>query len=112
LLSTGSITEAAKAVRVSKTTFYKWLHNADFQDRYQAARTQAVDQAAAQLQGGCVEAVQVLRALVRSEDTPPAVRATSARIILDFAIGSREIDELGRGQQELRQEIAVLKESR
>jgi transposase-like protein len=49
LLTTGTITEAAQTVKISKTTLYKWLNQPDFQERYQTARRQAVDQAAAQL---------------------------------------------------------------
>ncbi len=65
LLSYPTIAEAARAVKVTDRTLFRWLQDPAFQEAYRRARWDAIGQAISQLQQGAREAVDCLRKRAR-----------------------------------------------
>jgi DNA mismatch repair ATPase MutS len=95
LLSEPTVTAAAGKVGIGERTLHTWLREPAFDEAYTAARHDAVGLAVGRLQhatGLAVDAlVEVLdiRTLARA-----GVRVAAAKVILDYALRFRELDEL------------------
>jgi hypothetical protein len=94
LLNETTVRKAAAASGVPERTLYAWLKDPAFLEEYRAARRAAVQQATARLQQASTAAVNVLLMTMARDTTPAAVRVTAARVILEFAIQSVELDDL------------------
>jgi transposase-like protein len=92
LLSSPSISEAAKAVGISEATLWRWLQRSDFQHAYREARNRLIEQALARLQQATGEAVATLRRNLTSGKASVEVRA--AQIILEQATKAIELYDL------------------
>ena len=94
LLTESGIAAAAKKAGVGESTLRRWLQDTDFAERCRSARRQVLEQSTARLQSATVDAVNALRAIVSSQDSPPSTRVSAARTILDMAYRAVEVDEL------------------
>jgi transposase len=110
LLEHRTIGEAASAIGVAASTIYRWLQEPDFQEAYQKARHQVVQQAISYLQHTCSEAVEALREVIMCKDTPPSSRVMAARTILDFSLKGIELDDLVSRIEKLERIVADKKE--
>ncbi len=95
LLSEPTVTAAAANVGIGERTLHTWLHEPTFADAYTALRHDAVALAVGRLQHATGSAVD---ALVDVLDTlppaPAAVRVSAAKVVLEYALRFRELDEL------------------
>lgn len=89
LLNTNSITEAAKACKLSEATIYRYLGNEDFQKEYRNARRLLVESSIGQIQKATAEAVQTLKRNLYCENPNAEIRA--AQIIIETAYKGIEL---------------------
>jgi hypothetical protein len=97
LLSEPTVTAAAAKVGIGERTLHTWLHDVPaFVDAYTAARHDAVGQAVGRLQHATGLAVDALVDVLDSASTPApaAVRVSAAKVIIEYALRFRELDEL------------------
>jgi predicted DNA-binding protein (UPF0251 family) len=66
LISSPSISEAAKKVGIGEKTLWRWLQLNNFKRRYQKARRVVVRQAIALVQAGMSDAVKALQEVMRN----------------------------------------------
>lgn len=94
LISEPTLREAANKAGISEATLWRWLQDPEFQEKYRTARRQAVSQSITQLQKISSEAVETLREVMNSKETPPASRVTAARAVLEMSIKAVEVEDL------------------
>jgi Helix-turn-helix of insertion element transposase len=76
LLEHPTLRDAAKAIKVSETTLWRWTQEQEFKAAYMSARREAVKQSIAHLQSATGEAVTCLRDVIkaRRQATPRKYR--------------------------------------
>jgi hypothetical protein len=95
LLSEPSIEAAAKLVGITGRTLQTWLTRPDFLALWAEAKRMVVQSATARLRSAMGRAVKTLEDVLDDKETPPAVRVTAARTILEMGFRSHEIEDLG-----------------
>ena len=101
LLTVPTVSAAARRIKVSETTLWRWLQEPQFQRAYRAARRQVVEAAIGRLQQACGDAVTALR---RNLTGRGAVSVSAARAILGQAIEAIEIMDLAERVEALEQQ--------
>jgi len=86
--------EAARRANVSRRTAYRRLEDGEFRRRVTVERDALVRAAVGRLTDASLDAVDSLRALAGDEATPPAVRVSACRAILDMGWRYREQAEV------------------
>jgi DNA mismatch repair ATPase MutS len=95
LLSEPTVILAAAKVKVGERTLHTWLHEPTFDAAYTALRHEAVGLAVGRLQHATGSAVDALVDVLDAEPpAPAAVRVSAAKVVLEYAIRFRELDEL------------------
>ena len=92
LLANPTIRDAAEACGVPERTLYTWLRRPDFAAEYHRRRGQLVQSAWSALHEKLSDAIGVVAALMEDPLTPPQVRLSAARAVLDYNL--RSIDQL------------------
>lgn len=85
-----SIRDAAAAAGVAERTARYWLAQPTIRRALQEATTQRLSAASAQSASALAEALAVLRDLLSAPDTPPAVKVSAARAVIEC--GFKTID--------------------
>src|SRR5205823_8868282 len=88
-----TVAQAAAHAGVSERTVYRRLKEPAFQDQIEALQNQMLQRAVAMLTAAAQEGIRSLVDL-QNESTPPAVRRSAARDILEMGIRLREAAEL------------------
>lgn len=109
LLTSSTLQDAAKVAGIGEATLWRWLQQEDFQEAYQDARRQAVNQAITRLQQATGEAVETLRNIAKDDEAKDSARVTAARVILELAFKAVEIEDLTGRVEELER---IAKEAR
>ena len=94
LLQEPTIEKAAARCGISEVTLWRWQQRKDFQELYQAARLRITDAAIAQIQQASVEAVEVLRDVMKKAYKNPAARVSAAKIILEIAFNATDLNRI------------------
>lgn len=95
ILSTTSVTDAARKCRLSEPTLYRYLQDEAFKHEYRNARRNVVEGAVGRIQSATSEAVSTLKRNMSCDHPSTEVRA--AQIILDVAYrGVEMLDILER----------------
>jgi hypothetical protein len=95
LLSEPTVTAAAAKCGIGERTLHTWLREPAFAAAYTAARHDAVGQAVGRLQHATGIAVDALVDVLDVDaPTPAAVRVSAAKVIIEYALRFRELDEL------------------
>jgi hypothetical protein len=97
LLSEPTVTAAAAKCGIGERTLHRWCTEPTFAAAYTAARHDAVGQAVGRLQHATGIAVDALIDVLDSEYAPiapAAVRVSAAKVIIEYALRFRELDEL------------------
>ncbi len=105
LLTEPTIREAAKTAGVGEKTLGRWLQDEDFCQSYREAKRQVVQQAVTRLQQISGEAVEALRGVMTDDTKPPSSRVAAARIVLDMALKSVELEDLEARVEALEKKI-------
>jgi ATPase subunit of ABC transporter with duplicated ATPase domains len=101
LLSYRTIEEAAQASKVGKTTLFRWFQDEAFQDSYRKARSEVVRHAIVQAQSSCSEAVNVLREIMNSTESPASTRVSAAKAVIETSIKAVEIEDIEKRLDDL-----------
>jgi transposase-like protein len=95
LLSSATIEDAASIAGISPTTAYRWHSQPEFKAEFREMQSAVVGDTLVQLKMSMGEALAVLRSVMAdAEDTPPAVRVTAARTLLDSAFKAVETTDI------------------
>jgi len=94
LISHRTIEEAARASGIGKTTIFRWLQDDVFQTAYREARGRVIRQAISQAQSACSEAIEVLREIMNSSESPASTRVSAAKAILETSMRAIETEDL------------------
>jgi len=95
LLSAPTLRDASKKSGIPERTIYTWMKSdTAFQSAYRQARRDSVQVAIGRLQRISADAVETIKAIMKSEESNASVRLAAAKTILDFALRSTEIDDL------------------
>lgn len=105
LLQQGSITKAARDVKVNRSTLTRWMKQPDFQRAYRAARSRLSESAITLLVRHSEAAAIALLGLIASAATPPAVKLAACSRVLDFALRAVEIDDLAARLEVLEEQM-------
>ena len=108
LMSTATVTDAAKVAGVGERTGYAWLADPDFSAAYREARREAVQQATARLQQMSGRAVVVVAQLMLDTSKPASVRLAAARTVLELAVKAVELDDLQQQLAALAERLAAI----
>jgi len=110
LLSSRTVEDAARVVKITPRTLYRWLNEPCFAAAYRQARRTAFAQCTARLQQASGAAASVLLRVMTDAATPAAVKVRSADSVLHHAEKASEIEDIEARVAELEQ--AVARESR
>lgn len=109
LLQQPNVADAAKQAGVGHRTLTRWLNsNPEFQAAYKEAKKQVVQGAIDQIRLACQEAVQVLQSIMSDVDAPSRSRVSAAKVILETAMRSIEIEEFNNRLAELERQLMLI----
>ena len=95
LLAQGlSPVEVADAIGVSDRTVRRWVKRPEVAEALRELQREALHGIARRLRALAQHATDALGHVLKSKDTPPAVRVSSARVILEFVVRLEEIEKL------------------
>lgn len=107
LLAQGlSPSEVADKVGVSDRTVRRWVKRPEVAAALRELQQEALHGIARRLRALAQHATDALGHVLKSEDTPPAVRVSSARAVLEFVVRLEEIEKL----RELEERIEGIEE--
>src|ERR1035438_1981403 len=85
LLSNRTVEDAARVVKITPTTLYRWLNEPGVDGAYRQARRPAFSQCTARVQRASRAAVSVLLRVLTDRATPAAVQGRAADSVLNYA---------------------------
>lgn len=94
LLSNRTVEDAARAVKITPRTLYRWLNEPCFAAAYRQACRTAFGQSTARLQQISSAAVSVLTRVMIDPATPAAVKVRAADSVLHHAAKASEIEDI------------------
>ena len=94
LLTSDTQAEAAKKCGLSERTLRLYLEDPEFFTEYQRRRQQMVTDATKKLQTCLQSAVETLKALTDDKETPPGIRASAARALLEYGLKYTDVTDL------------------
>ncbi|HEL0647940.1 replication protein [Streptococcus equi subsp. zooepidemicus] len=94
LLLTGNVAKASELSNITRKTGYEYLKSATFKRVYRERRSEQLKEATALLQNASIEAVEVLRDIMKDETVSPYARVQSAQTILTTAYKAVETVEI------------------
>ena len=94
LLSNRTVEDAARVVKITPRTLYRWLNEPGFDAAYRQARRTAFGQSTARLQQISSAAVSVLARVMTDPATPAAVKVRAADSVLHHAAKASEIEDI------------------
>ena len=94
LMTTRTISEAAKRSGYTERSLYRLLTQEEFITLYRQARWAAVGVAASRLQQSASQAVDTLSAVMTDKEASPSARVQAAKVCLDMALRTVELEDL------------------
>ncbi len=90
-----SVTDAAGRAEVDRTTLHRWMSgDAAFVATLNLTKRETLDAIRGELRSAVGDAAKVIRELVTSPDTPPAVRLRAALMLIE-SVGGLEHEPIG-----------------
>jgi hypothetical protein len=106
LLSNRTVEDAARAVKITPRTLYRWLNEPCFAAAYKQACRTAFGQSTVRLQQASGAAVSVLTRVMIDPATPAAVKVRAADSVLHHAEKASEIEDIEARVAELERAVA------
>lgn len=94
IVTSPSVSEAAKLAEVARSTLYRWMENDEFRRELERLRSEALELAHAELKGLMLKATQVVGESM--DDANPLVRLRAAQIALSIGLKAVEVKEIQR----------------
>ncbi len=110
IVSAPSISGAARAARIGRTTLVRWMQDPDFRAEIEQARRAVADLAFAEINGLALKSVIALADLL--EDPDPKVRNTAVRTALQNSLKIKEINDIGNRMDIMDHAFRMLKDQR
>lgn len=107
LLTSDTQSEAAKKCGLSERTLRLYLDNPEFYTEYQQRRQQMVIDATKKLQTYMQSAVETLKEITDNKETPPGIRASAARALLEYGLKYTDVTDLAERITELEKQAEV-----
>jgi len=107
LLTSNTQADAAKKCGLSERTLRLYLDDPEFFTEYQRRRQQMVTDATKKLQGYMQSAVETLFEIKNDPETPPAVRASAARALLEYGLKYTDAADLAERIEALERQSEV-----
>ena len=108
LIECGSVTAAADACGLTRNAVFKRLQNPAFRARHNELQSVVLGSAASELAAGSLEAVEVLRSIMRDYETSKGLKVQAAGLVLthcakyiETANVLQRLDALERAQTEV-----------
>ena len=111
LLSNRNVEEAARAVKITPRTLYRWLNEPEFDRAYRKARRKAFGQATARLQQASSAAVAVMMKTMVDTNAGASVRLRAADMVYSHAAKAIEIEDVDLRVSELERAMELSKSS-
>jgi transposase-like protein len=94
LLSQRSVDDAARSVKVTPRTLYRWMKEPEFDAAYRDARRAAFGQSVARLQQASGAAVSTLLKVMVDPSTPASTKVRAADSVLGHTAKAIELDDI------------------
>jgi hypothetical protein len=94
LLTNRSVEDAARAVKITPRTLYRWQQDPVFDKAYRKARRTAFGQGAARLQQASSAAVSAVLKIMVEQQTPASTRLRAADLVLTHGAKAIEIEDI------------------
>lgn len=94
LLTYPTVREASEAAQIPESTIYLRLRNAEFQKRYNQAKTELLENTTTFLQSRLQSATSVIVGLMNDTEVAAQTRLNAARTIFDYCIKLTEQTEI------------------
>ena len=94
LLSQRSVDDAARSVKVTPRTLYRWMKEPEFDAAYRAARRAAFGQSVARLQQASGAAVSTLLKVMVDPTTPASTKVRAADSVLGHTAKAIELEDI------------------
>ena len=107
LLTSDTQAEAAKKCGLSVRTLRLYLDDPEFFTEYQQRRQQMVIDATKKLQTYMQSAVETLKEITDNKETPPGIRASAARALLEYGLKYTDVTDLAERITELEKQAEV-----
>jgi uncharacterized protein (UPF0147 family) len=107
ILTLARLEEAADSLGVKYVTLWRWMQDSEMQNLLSDARRNLLIGTISGLQAAMGEAVTVLKEILTDAKTPPNVKVSAARIILDMGFKSWSAIELEERMNRLEQALNI-----
>jgi hypothetical protein len=94
LLTSRNVEEAARAVKITPRTLYRWLSEPEFDKAYRKARRHAFAQSTARLQQASGAAVSVMMKTMVEMGAAPSTRLRAADLVYSHSVRAIEIEDI------------------
>ena len=94
LLTNRSVEDAARAVKITPRTLYRWMNETEFDKAYRKARRAAFGQGTARLQEAAGAAVSAMLKILVDLSGPASTRLRAADMVLSHAAKAIEIEDI------------------
>ena len=109
LLSTRSVEDTARAVKITPRTLYRWLNEPEFDRAYRMARRKAFGQATARLQQASSAAVSVMMKTMVDAGAGASTRLRAADLVYSHALKAIEVEDIDARVSELERAAELAK---
>ena len=112
LLTTTNVEQAARAVKITPRTLYRWQQDPEFDKVFRKARRDAFGQGTARLQQSASAAVSTVLKVMVDQHTQPSTKLRAADLVLTHGAKAIEIEDIEARVAALEQAAEVAKQSR
>lgn len=109
LLTSPTITDAAKTAKVADSTARRWLRQADFQAEYKEAKRLMFDKSMTGILQATRAAVGTLVRHMNDGETPAGVQVRAAQLVLDQAVQQHQLEDVTARLAELEETVKDIK---
>lgn len=92
ILSSSSVDEACKKVKISRTTYYSWLKDNEFKDELKRVRDELIEESLNSLKYSITKATEELIKLADSERED--IKRLACRDIITFGLKAIEVEDI------------------
>ncbi len=105
LLTEPTMKSAAEKAGVAEITLWRWMQQAEFKEKYQTAKREAVSHATAKLRQSMTVAIDALVEMAKDKKTPAMARATACRTLIEYGFKAHEMEDLQERVERLEEQF-------
>jgi hypothetical protein len=112
LLTNTNVEQAARAVKITPRTLYRWQQDPEFDKVFRKARRDAFGQGTARLQQSASAAVSTVLKVMVDQHTQPSTKLRAADLVLTHGAKAIEIEDIEARVAELERAAEEAKKTR